>query len=112
MPSRWRSSIIEPLLPIQMDGERPALVEHNQLDEVMSWLANDLSAKLKADYGLDSIKILVRTNTVKDKIVKHLKQAFKKRKQVKGSDIEKLVMTIHGAKGLECEVGYVIDPRF
>lgn len=103
---------LEPLLPIQMDGELPVLVEYYQLDEMMSWLANDLRAKLKDGYGIDSIKIFVRTNTVKDKIVKHLKLAFEKRKQVKDSDIEKLVMTIHGAKGLECEVGYVIDPRF
>lgn len=103
---------LEPLLPIQMDGELPLLVEHNQLDEMMRWLAKDIRAKLKFGYGVDSIKIFVRTNIVKDKIVKYLKQALKKNKQIREPDIKKLVMTIHGAKGLECQVGYVIDPRF
>ena len=95
-----------------MDGELPVLVEHNQLDEMMSWLAKDVSAKLTAGYGIRSIRILVCTNIVKDKIVKYLAKTFKKHKQVSVSDIETLVMTIHSAKGLECQVGYVIDPRF
>ncbi|MDN3404204.1 UvrD-helicase domain-containing protein [Pseudoalteromonas sp. APC 3218] len=106
------SGDLQSLAPVKKGDDLPMLVEHKTLDEVLPWLVSDIQIKLKNDYKLSSIKIFVRTNVIKDRIVKSLTQVLKINKKIRAPDIKNMVMTMHSAKGLECQVGYVIDPRF
>lgn len=106
------SGDLQPLEPVKEGDILPVLVEHNKLNEVLPWLVSNIQTKLKNGYKLSSLKIFVRTNVIRNKIVRYITQTLKTNNKIHAGDIKNMVMTMHRSKGLECQVGYVIDPRF
>lgn len=94
----------------------PVLAELLDLTAVSKFIAKEIKTKLKEGIPINEIKVLARTKkqltTVKKQINAYYSSRLKEADKFTHRMFDKLTMTMHAAKGTECDVCFVIDPRF
>lgn len=97
----------------------PRYGEFLDLEGASKYISRIIKEKLDEGIKLKDIKVLVRTNSYVTKLAALIDASYSSMVQDDKDDehyklgvFDSLVMTMHSAKGTECEVGFVVDRRF